>query len=152
MYLPKSLRSSKTDMDSFLLHFHDLRHNSVLCLFSGKEERRRERKEKKEMDSAASTVDIRLCMILVSWYLIYLCVLSSPTPWDPPVCSTLELSSPIPTQLYVPLHLTLSLQEGCQTAWFSTMCSTVGCKSLIPDPKEGKERGRHHKEMIVSHS
>ena len=54
MYLPKSLRSSKTrNMDSFLLNFHDLRHNSVLCLFSGKGEKERGREgEERETDSA----------------------------------------------------------------------------------------------------
>ena len=43
MYLPKSLRTSKTrNLDSFLLNCHDLRHNSVLCFFLGKEEKEEE--------------------------------------------------------------------------------------------------------------
>ena len=71
-------------------------------------------------------------------------------PWDPPICSTLELSYPI-------LHSTLlfiasySQPPGKDVRLLIPSYSTVGCKSLIPDPKEEKkERGSHHKKVTVS--
>lgn len=138
MYLPKSLRSSKTrNMDSFLLNFHDLRHNSVMSSVRKGRERRREGGKKKErLNLLSSTVDIRLCMILCPlistlfmWYI-------SPTLEIHQSVLLLNCLLPSPTQLYFPLHLTQP--PGKDVRLLIPSCSTVGCKSLIPDPKEGK--------------
>lgn len=58
-------------------------------------------------------------------------------PWDPPVCSTFELSSPIPHSTLLPIT-SYSQPPGKDVRLLTPSCSTVGCKSLIPDPKEGK--------------
>ena len=146
MYLPKSLRSSKTrNLDSFLLNCHDLRHNSVLGLFLGKEEREEEgeregRRGKRDWFCfhPQSILGYAWSFVFPDSYSIYVVHFFS-YPWDPPICSTLELSSPI-------LHSTLlfiasySQPPGKDVRLLIPSYSTVGCKSLIPDPKEEKKR------------
>lgn len=139
MYLPKSLRSSKTrNMDSFLLNFHDLRHNSVMSFVRKGRERRREGGKKKErLNLLSSTVDIRLCMILCPLIsTLFMWYISSPTLEIHQSVLLLNCFLPSPTQLYFPLHLTQP--PGKDVRLLIPSCSTVGCKSLIPDPKEGK--------------
>lgn len=140
MYLPKSLRSSKTrNMDSFLLNFRDLRHNSVMSfLRKGRERRREGGKEKKErLNLLSSTVDIRLCMILCPLIsTLFMWYISSPTLEIHQSVLLVNCLLPSPTQLYFPLHLTQP--PGKDVRLLIPSCSTVGCKPLIPDPKAGK--------------